>query len=234
MLAMSQTVLYVSGCTTDGLHTVPICEYDTLHHTILRVAGRDLTEFLMKNLTDRGCSFTASAEREIARDISEKLWYIGVVTTQSSSRLTGRRPASSQTETSSAKRFRFAEELLQQNFSRLIHDTSFLTKCDVDTRKKLCANVVLSGGTALFQVTIERMTKEPTALFTMNFTVVAPTECRGSQTDPQERISERFVNRVDIRKNLYANVVSSTRRRPSSSQTQTSSLSTLNVSSALR
>ena len=78
MYMATQTVLYVSGRTTDVSHTVPICESDTLHHTILRVAGRDLTEYLMKHHTDRGYSFTASAEREIARDFIEKLCCIGV------------------------------------------------------------------------------------------------------------------------------------------------------------
>ena len=65
-------VLYVSGRTTDVSHTVPIYESYTLHHTILRVADRDLTEYLMKNLTDRGYSFTFYAERELARDVKEK------------------------------------------------------------------------------------------------------------------------------------------------------------------
>ena len=49
----------------------------TLHHTILRVAGRDLTEHLLLNLAERGHSFTASAVREIACDVKEKPCYIG-------------------------------------------------------------------------------------------------------------------------------------------------------------
>merc|ERR1712238_607374 len=61
-----------------------------------------------------------------------------------------------------------------------IADSTFATimRCDVDIRKDLYANVVLSGGTTMFPGISERMGKEITALAppSIKVKIVAPPE----------------------------------------------------------
>lgn len=61
-----------------------------------------------------------------------------------------------------------------------IHELTFqsIMKCDVDVRKDLYGNIVLSGGTTMFPGIAERLSKEVVKLApsTMKIKVVAPPE----------------------------------------------------------
>jgi len=187
--------LYASGRTTGCVfdsghgvsHTVPFYEGDALPHAIkrLNLAGRDLTECMMKCLMQKGYTCI------MPRDIKEKLAYVALdydaelkSAAASADLAKDYKLPDGNVVTVDVARFKCPEALFQPDMigkkADGIHATIFSTimACDVDMRRDLYANVVCCGGSTMFEGIAERLTKEITALAppAMTVKIIAPSE----------------------------------------------------------
>ena len=175
--------LYASGRTSgvvldsgDGVsHTVPIYEGYAIPHAIQRIhlAGRDLTEYLRQLLGRRGYSFTTAAELEIVRDIKEKMCYVVNNYDEALKESEESHSCEKNYELPDGRkiligneRFKCSEILFQPHLAghelegvhKYVYDS--VSKCDNDVRKDLFQNIILSGGSTLFEGMGERLWQE--------------------------------------------------------------------------
>ncbi|KAF3932101.1 Actin-2 [Dactylellina cionopaga] len=194
--------LYASGRTTgivldsgDGVsHAVPVYEGFAIPSAVRRidVAGRDVTEHLQTLLRKSGAVFHTSAEKEVVRLIKEKNSYIALDPKKEEKEWAGggvgkieeyKLPDGNILKLG-AERFRAPEILFDPEIIGLeyqgIHQilVDAISRTDMDLRKSLYGNIILSGGSTLTKGFGERLLAEirRLAVKDMKIRITAPPE----------------------------------------------------------
>jgi actin beta/gamma 1 len=193
--------LYASGRTTglvvdsgDGVtHIVVVYDGYSIKHATARmdVAGRNLTEYMQKHLAEDGYNFASTAEKEVAKEIKEKLCYVALDFQEESKAFLNNPDKKVEFELPDGQKIKVGDVVIRTpeclfNPSMLgldipsIHKTIYqsIQKSDLDLRRDLFESITLSGGSTMFDGFQERLNKEVSALVSNNVRVkiIAPME----------------------------------------------------------
>lgn len=179
LIANGRTTGIVLNSGDGATHTVPIYEGHALPHAIswLDIAGDSLTDYLCKLVTYEGYAINGTIREGFTRRMKETITYVALDFEQEIEKAKNRSSVekafvlpSGQVLNIGSERFRCPEVLFQPSLVGKgptgIHGKVYnsIMKSDVDIRKNLFANIVLSGGSTMFPGIAERMSKEISAL----------------------------------------------------------------------
>jgi actin beta/gamma 1 len=167
----------------DGVtHAVPIYETYSVPHAVTKamLAGRDVSAYLMKILTERGWNFETTAQFQIVRELKEKMCYASLDFKKDQEECNSKEwkekfekpynlPDGNQLVIGS-ERYRATELMFQPTLvgkdvpgvHLLLYKS--IMECDLDVRKSLWENVILSGGNTMFENYSDRLLLELKAL----------------------------------------------------------------------
>ncbi|KAL2863541.1 actin-3, muscle-specific [Aspergillus lucknowensis] len=173
------------SCGEGVLHTFTVTNNYTVPRAIARVdlAGVDVTASLRDLLTRRGVYLGSTAEWEIAREMKEELCYVAedyaresesktalgcsgtAASVERKYRLPDGREIVLGTERFEAAEALFTPSLVGRDIGG-IQEVVFdaIMKCDIDIRRDLAYNVILTGGSTLLPGFATRLARELSAL----------------------------------------------------------------------
>ncbi|CAF1014424.1 unnamed protein product [Brachionus calyciflorus] len=201
--------LYSTGRTTgvvldsgDGVtHSVPIFEGFALPHSVMRndIAGREVTKYLKLLLRKEGFNFSTTAEFEIVKSIKERACYLSSNPIKEDTNQPEKQPfvlPDGSVIDLGPCRYRAPELLFRPD---LVGDESegiveilanSIQKSDMDLRKTLYQNIVLSGGSTLFKGFGDRLLNDLKRLVFNSYNMK---ECKIKIASPKERLYSTWI-----------------------------------------
>jgi len=168
----------------DGVtHAVPVFDGFCLEQQVARldVAGRDVTNYLIKLMLTRGYAFNRTADFETVRIIKEKFCYVTCdieldkkLALETTTLVQSYELPDGRVIKIGAERFEAPECLFQprlvdvdgHGMSEMIFNV--IQECPLDTRKRFYQHIVLSGGTTMYPGLPSRLEKDIKGMYLKN------------------------------------------------------------------